>query len=533
MKHILLALSIAVTVTSVAVAQSAKVKCAVSQVIFGLDDDGKTITVEAVPAEDLGVIYEENGVNRVRVPVERENFAWFSFPVNAKTVEMTNLGPVINEIRKETAAQTKEFYPEVLLQQVIKRQMENFAGGPGVEGLEGQWRYVRDNLVVDEGPMEEMGRLFGLYMADRGGRQLDLTPFIDFEEIKDMRFWLDISGEGGFELETIGKLKNLHLLYASNKEMKSIAPLAKLDKLVSANFGGNKIGDAAPMRGMKSLRRLRINDNEIADFRALADLPQLTLLDAGGNVLRDTASLSGLKNLEWLNLAGNRLENIDGLTSLKRLHTLNLDGCGLADLGPVASLTQLVRLQFVGNQVKSLAPLVQLTALDYLGGAQNQIEDVAPLAGHTNLKALDLSDNQIRDLAALDKLTTLELVSLARNQIESLAPLAGMRDLQALYLSQNQIVDITPLAGCQKLSSLDLSNNQIENISALAGLPKMAMVYLYQNKITDLTPLITNAEKGGIGEGTSIWLSDNPLTPEAISKQIPLLRSRYKVQVYY
>ncbi len=85
---------------------------------------------------------------------------------------------------------------------------------------------------------------------------------------------------------------------------------------------------------------------------------------------------------------------------------------------------------------------------------------------------------------------------------------------------------------CRLLTHLDLSANAIEDISALEGLQELRVLYLYQNRITDLSPLIRNARNGGLDQGAMVWMTGNPLSNDAVSKQIPELRDRHQILLF-
>ncbi len=509
-----------------------RMQCAVMRVYFRWDKDLKNIVVGPMGEDKARVMVEEGDSRRVRVAVESDDYAWFSFPIASNLVDLVDVGAVIDQLHKANTEES-DLFPEVPIQELESRWNEILKPGSGVSGSSEQWRYIRDNTVVDEGPLGELSGMFGIYLAERDGGQPHFIPLEGLNKLSGKPLWLDVSNTSPVDLEEIGKLTQLRWLYASDKNMKTVAPLAGLKNLIAANFGNNKLVDLRSMSGMKALQRLYLGGNSVADISPLAALPALKGLDVTGNALRDLNSVRGLVRLEWLNLSGNPLENIDGLSALRSLSSLNLDGCGLTDLQPVARLTGLKWLQFAQNQVKSLAPLSGLTALEYLSAPENQIDNLSPVNTLAKLKALNLSHNQIQDPGPVQNLSGLEVLNLAHNQIELISTLGALKDLKGLYLSGNGIADIQALKSCKSLTHLDLSANNIQDISALEGLGKLKVLYLYQNQITDLSALIKNAQSGGLSQGATVWLSGNPLSEEAIKKQIPLLRARHKITLLF
>ena len=57
----------------------------------------------------------------------------------------------------------------------------------------------------------------------------------------------------------------------------------------------------------------------------------------------------------------------------------------------------------------------------------------------------------------------------------------------------------------------------------MAGLTQLTLLYLVNNQISDLSPLVANT---GIDAEDEVDLRNNPLSPTALSEQIPALQAR-------
>jgi internalin A len=69
------------------------------------------------------------------------------------------------------------------------------------------------------------------------------------------------------------------------------------------HLNNNRIGDLAPLAGLKKLWHLYLANNEIKDLAPLAGLKNLWELSLDNNRIGDLAPLAGLKNLRNLGLS--------------------------------------------------------------------------------------------------------------------------------------------------------------------------------------------------------------------------------------
>ncbi|MBN2099408.1 MAG: leucine-rich repeat domain-containing protein [Dehalococcoidia bacterium] len=278
-----------------------------------------------------------------------------------------------------------------------------------------------------------------------------------------------------------------------------------------------------------------------------SDVQALSWLDARARGVTDLSGLEYCSGLTGLELRDNDIVDISPIAGLIGLQRLYLFGCQMTDLAPLAGLSNLTRLGLDQNYaINDVSPLAGLTKLEYLGLGDNLISDVSPLAGLTNLDTLYLYRNQISDISPISSLaglatlgiggnheisdistlaalTSLEWLGLDYNKISDLSPLVGMDRLAWLAADHNRIEDISDLSGLTSLKYLRLGYNEISDIRPLAGLTALTELSITANQICDVEPL---ADNPGLGAGSLVDLSSNPLNSASVNTWIPLLLDR-------
>jgi hypothetical protein len=73
------------------------------------------------------------------------------------------------------------------------------------------------------------------------------------------------------------------------------------------------------------------------------------------------------------------------------------------------------------------------------------------------------------------------------------------------------------------LKTLDCSRNNLTNLD-ISSCTNLTLVNCTSNKLPDIASFITNASRGGLGAGDVIHLTGNPLSPMAVTNQIPQLQ---------
>ena len=252
------------------------------------------------------------------------------------------------------------------------------------------------------------------------------------------------------------------------------------------------------------------------------EMTSLTSLAVESRSVRSLIGLECAFNLVRLTLSDNQIVDVSPLSGLTKLRYLSLGENEIADVSPLAELTALSELHLNDNRLTDVSPVSGLTELRYLSLSGNVISDISPLTDLI-LEELDLARNLITDLSTLADSVTLDWLDLSDNQIRHIAPLRRLTPLVTLNLGNNLIVDVSALSGLTELVSLNLGGNRIEVLSALSGLTSLRHLSLEDNEISDITPLVANR---GLDSGDDVNLSDNELSDEACSEQVPVLVQR-------
>ena len=188
-----------------------------------------------------------------------------------------------------------------------------------------------------------------------------------------------------------------------------------------------------------------------------------------------------------------------------------------------SDLEGLNNLSAYSRGIKNLSGLEYCINLTDLHLGRNEISDVKPLANLTGIERLYLESNKISDITPLSNLTNLTQLHLGDNNLKKISALSDLTGLTRLWLGDNQIRDITPLSNLINLNWLGLYNSGINDVAPLANLPNLTVINLERNSISDIAPLISN---GGIGDGDTVDLRDNPLSEASITLYIPQLEAR-------
>lgn len=171
----------------------------------------------------------------------------------------------------------------------------------------------------------------------------------------------------------------------------------------------------------------------------------------------------------------------------------------------------------------------ETAGLTNLTVALRGVSSLNGLAGLSDLAWFDAGGNQIDDLNGLSGLTGLQVLRLDGNQLGSVEGLGELPDLKVLDVSHNQISNLAPLSALPQLEVLYADHNQLTSLDGLTDLLNLKLVDVSGNQLSDITPLLSNAARGGLGSGDTVYLSDNPSLPES---QTAILRG-YGVTVVF
>jgi hypothetical protein len=145
--------------------------------------------------------------------------------------------------------------------------------------------------------------------------------------------------------------------------------------------------------------------------------------------------------------------------------------------------------------------------------------------------------NTITPTATVTMTATAHVVTFADHNLESAVRAAvniptgnimssDMTGFTTLNAYSDNITDLSGLEECYDMTILSLYSNSITDITPLSGLTKLNYVDLNNNSVADITALVTNSNNGGIAGGAQVFLTNNPLSAQAVNSDIPYLTAK-------
>jgi len=231
--------------------------------------------------------------------------------------------------------------------------------------------------------------------------------FLTHSSLKNLQQlkYLDITNDVGLNLDKIGYLTNLILLYLDCENITSLP---------------NTIGN------LKNLKELSLYSNPIK-----------TLPD----------SIGDLESLENLYLADNEIESIpESIGNLKNLRILNLGRNRITEIpSSIGDMTNIKQMSLDNNKIKIIPDSIgNLKSLDHVSFARNEIETIPDSIGNL--------ENMIN-------------INLSYNKIQTIPDTIGnLKNLKYLFLNDNNITSIPDsFNNLTSLRELNLENNPISS----------------------------------------------------------------------
>ena len=354
------------------------------------------------------------------------------------------------------------------------------------------------------------------------------------------------------DLEGLQYAVNLSVLELNDNDIDELSPIKSLTNLTFLDLNRNAIRNLSPLENLTGLTSLRLVDNTISDITPLENLTGLVNLGLGGNDISDITPLENLTNLRTLSLSGNAIDDFTPLASLTTLRGLSLNASNFSDLTPLENLTDLFELFLNANNISDLTPLGNLTNLSEVELANNSISDISALVdtGGFDGDSIDLRNNPLSP-QALEDIETLRargvfvtadevpnactspveipdaaLEQAIRNELGKQEGELTCEDLAALETLDTagvpRIQTLERLQFAVNLRKLSIAFDNVTDLSPLENLIDLNALNLSSNNISEISALVANS---GLGEGDTINLSDNPLSPQAL-EDIEILRAR-------
>ena len=430
------------------------------------------------------------------------------------------------------------------------------------------------NEVVDISPLADLTGLTHLDLAGNG-----VADVSALEGLTSLQ-WLILDFNEIVDISALGNLTNLASLSLSFNRIADVSPLRSLTALYRLFLYNNEIVDVSALGDLTGLNNLRLANNRIVDASALGSLTHLRRLHLSNNEIADVSAFGGLVNMDELILDNNAITDVSALGGLSALRNLYLDNNEIVDVSALGGLTGLVDLWLADNRIVDVSALGNLTRLNRLHLANNQITDVSALGGLVDVRSLYLDNNQIADVSAFERMSWVRALSLNGNEITDVSALSGLTQLRDLWLADNEITDTSPLGTLELLhlclaknhirhpgelpslmQGLDLSDNAIADVTTLGDLvwSGPSWLNLSGNEITDVAPIgnltpralylddndisdvsvlrrsdglyVENNRIGDVsalvgryGTGASVALRGNPLSADAIERDVPAIR---------
>lgn len=225
-----------------------------------------------------------------------------------------------------------------------------------------------------------------------------------------------------------------------------------------------------------------------------------------------------LLGIDELNLEGQGISNAVGLNAFADLTLLDCSSNALSSLD-VSGMGALQELYCYDNQITNLN-LTGCTNLYALICMFNPLH-MLDVSGMASLRTLFCYGNGLTNLN-LSGCTNVAELSCSYNSLGTL-DVSGLSRLSVLACNDNELTSLD-LTGCVALTKLFCRNNQLSSLD-ISTCTNLSLLHCITNNLVDVSSFITNASHGGLGTGDVVYLIGNPLSPDAITNQIPVLKS--------
>jgi Leucine-rich repeat (LRR) protein len=387
----------------------------------------------------------------------------------------------------------------------------------------------------------------------------DYEPTVD-----DLSLISQIDGDhaGISSIEGAQYLVNACEIYLNNNNITDVSQLAGL-QILMLELRNNQINDASeiPITSTYPVT-LRLDNNEISDISFISnDVSPGLILSLSNNNITDISGLANIEvadiNLSWNNITDvSVLEDVDNITSidlshnnitsvgsLNRIESINLSNNMIDDISSIASSFDISHLDLSYNLLSDISNLYNISVYEGLNLSynnitdipeipfapiidlsNNNITDISSLTNSSSIRWLNLSNNQINEIPEFSNFNSIEYLDLNDNNLYEIEGIQSLSNLREVYLSNNMISNVTSIGGSIVIEKIDLSSNNILESIAFQDLPNLCYLDISNNSITDLMPIIKNQV---FGYDDNFLCSNNPLSTESVSIQIPILEQKH------
>ena len=172
--------------------------------------------------------------------------------------------------------------------------------------------------------------------------------------------YLQTSGLGYSNVDTLGNLKNLNYVELSEKNLSDISGLTSSENLEFINLNYSKnLDNISPLTKLKNIKLIDISSTQISSLKGLENSVDIHGVKAVDTPIKNLDALVNAKNIYCVNAERcKHLENIEGLKNSVKLKEIILDYCSsLASLNGIENCKELRVIKLSGSGISNLDSL--------------------------------------------------------------------------------------------------------------------------------------------------------------------------------
>ena len=251
----------------------------------------------------------------------------------------------------------------------------------------------------------------------------------------------------------------------AEKEVTSIAPVAKLKYITNFQLYGGSVTDYSPINSLTNLTFLIVKQCPVGpDLKWLSHLTKLTFLHIWGN-----------NNLP----GGTKLVSFEGIPDMPSLRSIEISDAAPASLAPLQVLYFVKSVELRNSEIADLSPLAGMRALEKLDLYGSKVRDFSPLSGCKKLREVSFYATKNADYETFGKVTQLEVLHGGLTELEDISWITSLVNLKSFHAFFENIKDYTPLTKL-KLEELKLWSMKSKSIDLnfLSGIPTLKKLIL-------------------------------------------------------
>ena len=255
------------------------------------------------------------------------------------------------------------------------------------------------------------------------------------------------------------------LIIRAEKEITSIAPVAKLKSVTNFQLYGSSVTDYMPISGLTTVTFLYVQQCPVGpDLKWLSRLTKLTSLSIWGD-----NRLPG----------GTKLVSFEGIPDMPGLRSIQISDAAPASLAPLQALSSVRSVELRNSNLTDLSPLTGIPSLEKLNFYGSTVRDFTPLSGCKKLKEVNFYATKNADYSTLSKVTQLEILHGGLTELKDISWITALTNLKAFHTFAEYIEDFTPLTKLklEELKLWDMRSKTID-LGFLSGIPTLKKLNL-------------------------------------------------------